>query len=54
MPIVPVTFASLRTPQSVADNKLALLNALAALGFPALSWETGSVPSGLVEIQASW
>ena len=27
MPIVPVTFASLRTPQSVADNKLALLNA---------------------------
>ena len=53
MPIVPVTFASLRTPQSVADNKLALLNALAALGFPALSWETGSVPSGLVEVQAS-
>ena len=53
MPIVPVTFASLRTPQTVAENKLSLLNALATLGFPALSWETGSVPSGLIEIQAA-
>lgn len=50
---VPVTFADLTTPLTVAQNKQNLLNQLAALGFPALSWETGSVPSGLVEIQAS-
>lgn len=50
---VPVSFDDLRSPLSVAQNKENLLNQLAALGFPALSWETGSVPSGLVEIQAA-
>ena len=52
MPVVPVTFASLTNPKTVAENKLDLLTQLSGLGFPALSWETGSVPSGLVEIQA--
>jgi len=51
--IVPVSFADLTTPQKAAENKVDLLLELAALGFPALSWETGSVPSGLVEIQAN-
>ena len=50
---VPVTFQSLRTPRTVAENKLDLLTQLSAVGFGAFSWETGSVPSGLVEIQAS-
>lgn len=50
---VPVTFASLTSPLTVAENKLNLLTQLAAVGFGAFSWETGSVPSGLVEIQAS-
>lgn len=52
MPPAPTTFASLRTPKTLAQNKQDLLNDLAALGFGAFSWETGSVPSGLVEIQA--
>jgi len=51
--IVPVSFADLTTPLEPAVNKVGLLLQLAALGFPALSWETGSVPSGLVEIQAN-
>ena len=51
--IVPVSFADLTTPLEPAVNKVDLLLQLAALGFPALSWETGSVPSGLVEIQAN-
>lgn len=50
---VPVTFADLTTPKTVAENKLILLQQLAAVGFGALSWATGSVQSGLVEIQAS-
>lgn len=50
---VPVSFADLRSPKTVAQNKQILLTQLSAQGFGAFSWETGSVPSGLVEIQAS-
>ena len=50
---VPVTFADLTSPKTVAENKQILLEQLALQGFGALSWATGSVPSGLVEIQAS-
>ena len=49
----PATFAELTAPKTVAENKLILLTQLSTVGFGAFSWETGSVPSGLVEIQAS-
>ena len=49
----PSTFAELTAPKTVAENKLILLTQLSTVGFGAFSWETGSVPSGLVEIQAS-
>ena len=53
------TLASLRAPLTVAENKSALYSRLIAPTDPntpsfsqALSWETGSVPSALVEIEA--
>jgi hypothetical protein len=49
----PSTFAELTAPKTVKQNKEILLTQLSKVGFGAFSWETGSVPSGLVEIQAS-
>lgn len=51
--ISPYTFADLRAPKDLATNKQALYNGLVANGFTqALSWEDGSAPSALVEIES--
>lgn len=48
-----LTFADLRTPKTIAENKTRLYNDLVSIGVTGVwSWESGSVPSSLVEIQA--
>lgn len=49
----PATFAELRTPKSNAQNKTRLLGDLVSIGVQGVwSWDSGSVPSALVEIEA--
>lgn len=51
--ISPYTFADLKTPKDVVTNETALYQALIDNGFTqALSWEDGSTPSALIEIDA--
>lgn len=51
--ISPYTFADLRSPKDLATNKAAYYQALVANGFTnALSWEDGSTPSALIEIES--
>lgn len=49
----PSTFAELRSPKTNAQNKTQLYADLIAIGVPGVySWDSGSVPSSLVEIEA--
>lgn len=51
-PVSPYTFAELRTPRDYATNKAALYQNLIDAGHSsATSWEDGSTPSALVEIE---
>jgi hypothetical protein len=49
---VPVSYSDLLIAPTYDAVKLEILQGIAAENPPIFSWETGSVPSGLVEIQA--
>lgn len=49
----PVTFADVLEVPTYDDNKLELLTELTDPPLPVLSWESGSYPSSLVEVQSA-
>lgn len=49
----PVTFADVLAPATYDDVKLELLTELTDPALPVFSWESGSYPSSLIEVQAA-